>query len=321
MKIIFRVDGGEGIGLGHIMRTLVLAKQLKNQHDVKYVCLNVTEYIKGIEKIKNENIEVITICKENELEEIKWNDADVIVIDKYNIDIKYLLQLKSNFKVVCFDDNATLQYYPVDMIINQNVYGKEVKYDCLKNTKLLLGSNYTMLREEFRNNMPIKIKESIKDLFITVGGSDDFNITEKIINQLKDLSFNLHIIVGSAFKFKKTLQEYKSSSILLYENINMSEIMKKCDVAISTCGSTIYELSFLGVPTLGIIIADNQIRCGEHMNKIGAIKLSELENLKEDILNLDYNKRLKMSKIQHNLVDGKGSSRVKNQIEMYDKYK
>ncbi|ABK62036.1 UDP-2,4-diacetamido-2,4,6-trideoxy-beta-L-altropyranose hydrolase [Clostridium novyi] len=318
MKILFRVDGGEKIGLGHIMRTLVLAKELSKNHEVKYICLDSPKYIKGIEKIKSENIDVIKIGELNEIEKIKNIKSDFIVVDKYNIKSDYLLDLKSKFKVIYFDDNADLNYYPVDYIINQNIHAHELKYNCLKNTQLLLGSKYTMLREEFRNNKSIQIKERIQNVLITVGGSDDFNITEDIINQLTNLQFKLQIVVGSAFKFKNRLKKYESSNVILNENPNMSKIMEKCDIAISTCGSTIYELCFLGIPTIGFVIVDNQIKLGRYMNKIGAIKLSNISDLKEDILNLNYNARARMSKVQKNLIDGKGVFRVKNQIEMHD---
>ncbi|KOC31914.1 UDP-2,4-diacetamido-2,4,6-trideoxy-beta-L-altropyranose hydrolase [Clostridium botulinum] len=318
MKILFRVDGGEEVGLGHIMRTLVLAKELNRNHEVKYICLNSSKYIKGIEKIKNENIDVIKIDKLNEIEQIKNIESDCIILDKYNIKSDYLLNLKSKFKVIYFDDNADLNYYPVDCIINQNIHANELNYNCLKDTQLLLGSKYTMLREEFRKNNTIKVKENIQNALITVGGSDDLNITEDIITELRNLQIKLQIVIGSAFKFKTRLKKYESSNIVLHENPNMSEIMKKCDIAISTCGSTIYELCFLGIPTIGLIISDNQIKLGEYMNKIGAIKLGNISALKEDILNLNYNKRVSMIKIQKNVIDGKGVFRVKNQIEMYD---
>ncbi|KEH94440.1 UDP-2,4-diacetamido-2,4,6-trideoxy-beta-L-altropyranose hydrolase [Clostridium massiliodielmoense] len=319
MKILFRVDGGEEIGFGHIMRTLVLAKELSKNHEVKYICLDSPKYIKGIEKIKNENIDVIKIDKLNEMEQIKNIESDFVVVDKYDIQSEYLLDLKSKFKVIYFDDNADFNYYPVDCIINQNIYASELNYNCLKDTKLLLGSRYTMLREEFRKNNPIKVKKNIQNVLITVGGSDDFNITEDIIVQLRNLQIKLQIVIGNAFKFKTRLKKYESSNIVLHENPNMSEIMKKCDVAISTCGSTIYELCFLGIPTIGMVIADNQIKLGKYMNKIGAIKLSNISGVKEDILNLNYNERESMSKIQKNIIDGKGVFRVKNGIEMYDK--
>lgn len=48
--------------------------------------------------------------------------------------------------------------------------------------------------------------------------------------------------------------------------------MEKCDVAISACGSTLYELAVCGVPTIGIIIADNQIGICEKLNNMGVIK-------------------------------------------------
>ena len=38
MKIAIRADGGSKIGMGHIMRTLVLAKELAKTNDVFYIC-------------------------------------------------------------------------------------------------------------------------------------------------------------------------------------------------------------------------------------------------------------------------------------------
>lgn len=262
---------------------------------------------------------LIKIRKLNEVEHIKNIKADFVVVDKYDIQSEYLLDLKSKFKVIYFDDNAELNYYPVDYIINQNIHAQELNYNCLQNTQLLLGSKYTMLREEFRKNKNIQIKESIQNALITVGGSDDFNITENIITQLQNLQIKFHVVIGNAFKFKTRLKQYESSNIVLHENPNMSEIMKKCDIAISTCGSTIYELCFLGIPTIGFIIADNQIKLGNYMNNMGAIKLSNVSELKENILKLTYNERTRMSKIQKNIIDGKGVFRVKNKIEINDK--
>lgn len=319
MKILFRVDGGEGIGLGHIMRTLVLAKELSQNNEVKYICLKDKRYFSGIEKIISEGMEVVKIEGLNEINEIKGLEGDVIVIDKYNIGEIYLEQLRQKFKIVYFDDNAEMKFYPVDLIINQNVYGEKLKYNCLEDTKLLLGRNYTMLREEFRKNKPIKVRKNIKNVLITVGGSDDDNLTESIIKDLSDLNVNLHIIVGTAFKFKENLKKYTEPNILLYENANISEIMKKCDIAISSCGSTLYELSFLGIPTIGVIVAKNQKKCGEYMENIGAIKLSKIESIKDNVLKLNYSERMNMNTKQRAIIDGGGVFRVKNKIKIYDK--
>ena len=52
----------------------------------------------------------------------------------------------------------------------------------------------------------------------------------------------------------------------------MLRIMSKCDITISACGSTLYELAALGMPTLGIIVAENQRKIGEKMDSVGMIE-------------------------------------------------
>ncbi|RXI47034.1 UDP-2,4-diacetamido-2,4,6-trideoxy-beta-L-altropyranose hydrolase [Clostridium tetani] len=319
MRILFRVDGGECIGMGHIMRTLVLAKELSKKYDVKYVCLKSDKYIKGIEKVENDGIEVIKIDEIDEIDCIKRLNGNLIIIDKYGVNKNYFEALKERIKVVYFDDNNDLDFYPVDMIINHNPYGSKLRYNTFKGTKLLLGSRYTIIRQEFRENIPITIKKHIENILITLGGSDDFNITEDIIRQLNGLDCNLHVIIGPAFKYKNKLKGLKNQSVNFYENANISKVMKKCDLAVSSCGSTLYELCFLGIPVIGLIVANNQKKCGDFMNDVGAIDLSEIKELKDKILKLDYNKRLKMREVEKNLVDGKGVFRVKEELERYDK--
>lgn len=321
MNIFFRVDGGEEIGFGHIMRTLAIAKELSKNHTVKYICSSSPKYIQGIKKIKKENIDVVKINSENEIEQINRIIGDIIIIDKYNIDYNYLVEIKKRFITVYFDDNAELNFYPVDMIINQNIYGDKLTYNCLPYTKLLLGKDYTIIRDEFRNsnNKNIPENKNIQDIFISLGGSDDSNLMEQIICRLNNLQFNLHIIIGPAFKYKDKLKTYSKDNIFFYENANMSEVMQKCDMAISSCGSILYELIFLGIPTIGIIVADNQINVAKYMNDLGAIRISNISNLVDDILKFKFRDYINMKKIQNKLIDGMGVYRIQQEICKYDK--
>ncbi|STA92936.1 glycosyl transferase-like protein [Clostridium cochlearium] len=50
-----------------------------------------------------------------------------------------------------------LHYFDVDFIINQNTGEEKLKYNVNDDTKLFLGTNYTILREEFRNYQYKKI--------------------------------------------------------------------------------------------------------------------------------------------------------------------
>ena len=176
MKIFIRADGGEAIGLGHIMRTLVLAKELEKSNLVTYVCLDEKQFDKGAELVSQMGIPVIKIKEEKDI--LKYS-GDLIIIDKYKLQEEYYKDLKATFgKVVSIDDNCELDYYYSDIIINQNIYAKELNYKSSPETKLLLGSDYVMMRNEFNEKKTIKPKENIKDILITLGGSDSNNITE-----------------------------------------------------------------------------------------------------------------------------------------------
>ncbi|OFS19725.1 MULTISPECIES: UDP-2,4-diacetamido-2,4,6-trideoxy-beta-L-altropyranose hydrolase [Clostridium] len=331
MKIAIRADGGLQIGMGHIMRTLVLAKELAKTNDVFYICRinnkKMEKYASGIKKIKEYGFNVITISEEIFIEELCKIKADCLITDSYNVDEQYFYIIKKKFKITIYIDDMNLHYFNVDILINQNINAEKLQYKVNKDTKLLLGLDYLMLRDEFRNiSKPIN-KPKIKDIMITIGGSDNNSITNKLCEYIKDLDFKFHIIIGPSFKddsIKKlvTLSKEKKS-IKLYFNANMFLVMKKCDIAISACGSTLYELMACGIPTLGIIVADNQqlIAVNLHNNKViynlGWYKNLNKEKIYDKINDLNINKRNLMSNYGRTFIDGKGVYRIAKVINEY----
>lgn len=315
MDIIIRADGGQGIGMGHIMRTLVLATKLKKTHNITYICSDKLKFLNGINKIELEGFKVRKIHEEESILSLK---ADFLIIDKYDITIEYLEKLRKVFKVLCFDDNNLLECYPVDILLNQNPHGSMFKYNTLNKTKVLLGGKYSLLREEFLKRKPVNIRKEIKKILITIGGSDDHNLTERILSQIDfDSNLTINVVIGGAFNYRDLLkQSYKNkNNIIFYENAHMSKLMSECDVCIAACGSTLYELSYLGVPTIGIVIAGNQKICGDFMEDNGLISLCKIDNIYEEVLSLSYEKRRVMHNNMIELIDGKGLERILSNIE------
>lgn len=201
--------------------------------------------------------------------------ADCLITDSYDVNEEYFNLTKGMFKITGYIDDMNLYYFDVDFIINQNIGAEEYFYKVNKDTKLFLGTNYTMLREEFRKNPNKNIKKEVQNVMITVGGADPNGITNTICDYVKDLELKFHIVIGSSFKEENIEKLVKlkilKDNINLYFNANMIEIMNKCDIAISTCGSTLYELAVSHVPTLGLIIADNQEKIAYKMDERGLI--------------------------------------------------
>lgn len=333
MKIFIRADGGNEIGLGHIMRMLVLSKELGKSNKVIFICkgsrpvnkikkINYDEndfdfeddkFKIGIKKVREHGFEVLSIREEHVIEDIidlqnKYK-ADLIITDSYDVDENYFDILKSYFKLTGYIDDVNKCKINVDFIINQNINAEDMHYNVNKNTKLYLGTKYCLLRDEFRKNYRKKqVKEKAEDVLLTLGGMDKDHNTIKILNEILECNANIHVIVGSAFDEKLIKEIYKLSkrtyNIKVYENADMSSLMKKCDVAISACGSTLYELCAMNVPIIGIILADNQKMVAKKMKeKSLLVEAYHIDELKEANLGLCLNKLINDRNIRNYVID------------------
>jgi UDP-2,4-diacetamido-2,4,6-trideoxy-beta-L-altropyranose hydrolase len=259
-------------------------------------------------------------------------NADVIITDSYELNEKYLNELKNrtNVLIVTIDDLNELKYYPSDIVLNQNIYATKMRYNCSKGTKLLLGIKYALLRKEFRKYIGMRkpISGSVKKILVTFGGSDLQNLTLKTVKALNTLDgdFEVTLILGRGFKRKKELYKEIGKSkrkFRVKENIeDISKLMFESDVAISAAGSTSYELAFMGLPSIMICQAKNQYRIAEEMCKIGfSINLGPGGDVSTEKINRAFKKlvknkslREKMSKVGKGLVDCRGVERVAKTI-------
>ena len=150
---------------------------------------------------------------------------------------------------------------------------------------------------------------------VTVGGSDNNNITEKILNQLVNKNYNIHIIIGPAFKYQDRLYKYKNDRINFYKNAIVSEIMKKCDVIISGCGSTVYESLAMGIPTIPIVLVDNQKKISEYVKRHKLGKVAEVKDISNIIDEMNYSERVSYSLKGKLILDGNGVFRIVNEVK------
>lgn len=342
MKIGIRADGGSQIGMGHIMRTLVLAKELAKTEEVFYICrieediskvfhhiqpssFNIVKeasfshkYKNGIEKVLRQGFNVKLVSEDNLIQDLKNIKMDLLITDSYHVDEDYFNKTKAMFSKTAYIDDVNLYYFNVDFLINQNINAEDFNYKANKDTKLILGSKYVMLRDEFTKKSCKAINKKVRNVMITLGGADPNHITEKILLWTKDLEYNFHVVIGPSFDNCSKIKEFQGEKVKLYYNANMYEIMQICDIAISACGSTLYELAACGLPTIGMIIADNQQKVGEKMHNLGVIKnvgwFNKVE--KEEFIKViqfvseDYNLRKNMSKNALKIIDGDGAKRI-----------
>lgn len=200
---------------------------------------------------------------------IREREIDRLLIDSYFVTDDYLKKIGKLTKVYYIDDLDKF-IYPVHTLINYSIYADKFHYEerymaAGMDTKFLLGSKYTPLRKEF-SEISFSVREQVSDILITTGGTDNYNIAGHLIENLLDTpllhSITMHVVVGAYNKHKDYLYQLQKENdkICIHENVTeMAKLMVSCDIAISAGGTTLYELSACGVPTITFSIADNQL--------------------------------------------------------------
>ncbi|MEJ8552895.1 UDP-2,4-diacetamido-2,4,6-trideoxy-beta-L-altropyranose hydrolase [Tepidibacter sp. Z1-5] len=330
MNIGIRADGGKNIGMGHIMRCMALYERFKEQ-DIN--CIFISKQDTSVINYFNKNNVAYEILHsdnlKSELQEMKVciykYKLDIIITDSYLLDESYLKEVKNMSKYLISIDDNNLYNYPSDMVINYNIYAHQLKY---KNqiAKYLLGLKYCILRKEFREQNNYIVKKNVKNILITMGGSDVNNFTTKVINSIKDYkNININVVIGSGFKnileIKKVSQDYKNINLII-DPQNMKDVMLKNDIAISSAGCTAYELGSIGIPTILTIQAQNQIRIAEEFENTKIAKnLGWYSHIDKDcIINAvdemikSYDKRNRISYASKALINKNGIENIIKEI-------
>jgi len=347
MKAVFRVDAFLQIGIGNVMRCLTLAQVLKeNGADVEFICRKYEGSL--IDKIRSSGFVVheLKVFKEtkvdNKLTHSHWlgvtqqQDADDcidilkkekinwLVVDHYAIDEDWQYELKPYCNKLMVIDDLADRKYQCDILLDQTFGRQQEDYSAItpEDCKLLLGSHYALLRPEFSKwraySLERRSKPEFKQLLINMGGVDVDNVTEKILGELKICNLpndiKITIVMGSSAPH---LESIKSKAITLSYKTevkvdvdNMAEIMANSDIAIGAAGATTWERCCLGLPTIQIVIAENQNTIARSLAKKNAIKFlqdrKELSSMISDVMGWMKG----VSDITRQISDGQGLMRV-----------
>jgi len=302
------VNGNNKRGLGHIYRCLELADEFYVKPDIYY---DVNET--NATSFGNTTHNIIGVRGMEELFDcIKKRKYEIFINDILNTNLEYMNKLRKinpSQKIINFEDvgEGTMR---ADLIIN-------ALYNDSTFSKMKTGKDYYICSKLFMFYSPIKIMENVKSIFISFGGADPSNYTDRlldIINKEKYKEYKFKIVLGRAKNNVLELMKQKSENIEIYYDIkNMPEIMSDCDIALTSRGRTGYELAILGIPT--IAMAQNEMeekhRFISHENGYNYLGLSPSDSLIEANLDayimLTKEEREKIQKdlLKHDLKNGR----------------
>lgn len=258
MNILIRSDSSSQIGLGHVIRDLVLAERYPDD-SIYFACRQLSGNI--IDRI-HFPVHLLTTDTPEELIGVIQNlKIDMVIFDHYSIDSVYEKTVKqaTGVKILCVDD--TYASHHCDILLNPNLYADPLRYRSLvpETCTLQCGKEFLLIRKEFFD-LQKHPKSSSNAIFVSLGGSDPKNLTLPVLKTLGD-DFQINCITTSANPSLEMLQSYATShpNVHLYTNIsNIAELMVSSRYAIITPSSIAHEAITLKLPFIAIQSASNQ---------------------------------------------------------------
>ena len=354
MQIAFRTDASLQIGTGHVMRCLTLAVALRDKGaECHFVCRAHTANL--IDTIRQKGFVVHALSDKSatpppysgRLAHKNWLSTDWasdaaqtlsalgstrfswMVVDHYALDECWELATHTAYRRIMAIDDLADRPHRCDLLLDQNIGRKAEDYMSLipSSCTALVGANYALLRPDFkafRESSQARVKGEIRHLLISLGGIDQNNDTTRILEALNGSSLpsacSITVIMGGNAPWVKQVRDQAShmrwKTRVLLDVANMAQLMAESDLAIGAAGGSALERCCLGLPTLLLVLAENQRRGAHALSVAGCAKLidenrpmfGQLQAKLSELMQADV-----LSRIRNHCfstVDGQGTQRV-----------
>lgn len=207
-----------------------------------------------------------------------------LVMDHYALDLAWQeAALMPGVSLMVLDDLAD-RPHRADVLLDQNVGRVAADYaDFVRGTcDLRIGPDHALLRPEFAQlrEQALNRRQTLErpqNLLITLGGIDKGNATSRVLDALARTpaaqELGVTIVMGKSAPHLEAVHGHAHTLAMRTEVVvgvpNMSERMMRADICIGAAGSTAWERCTLGLPTLQIVLADNQVASARNMRAAG----------------------------------------------------
>jgi len=303
IKVFFRADGNEKMGLGHIIRSSALASMINNDYNcILATRCKISQVLKEVSYVYDNIIQLPEMDFQSEaiLASEIFVNADLIVLDGYSFDATYQQELlKQKFEFFSIDDIHATTFYS-KIIINHCGGLTPINYPAQPDTLFYLGPQYSLLRKPFLDAAKKRRREiNNKNCLVCFGGSDPRNKTLEILQNSNILYHfdQLHVVTGSAYQYEKELMQFTrvKKNIFIYSSLSPEElvlIMQKCCFALCSPSTLVYEYMCVGGVVFLEQVADNQKDLIKYMIEEGfAFLLKDIGNVDEIKITLSLEKQ------------------------------
>ena len=311
MRIAFRVDASIQIGTGHVMRCLTLADAVRERGaSSTFICRphdgNLIHVIR-----QHGHHAVVLPCLAASSGHLPANPAhaawlgtdwqtdaqdtrealgeecfDWLVVDHYALDQSWEEGLRPYCQNLMVIDDLADRPHECDVLLDQNLGRSTKDYSGLlkPDTTVFIGPQFALLRPEFAQLRSQSLarrayQPELKRLLITMGGVDKDNVTCQVLKALSESNLpselKITVVMGPNAPclpdVKEKAAQMQQPSQVLVGVRNMARLMMESDLCIGAAGGTSWERCCLGLPTLLLVLADNQLSSAKALERAEAV--------------------------------------------------
>ena len=354
--VLFRVDASKNLGFGHLSRCLSFAEEIRNAGGhCEFACQILNG--NGIDRVKSHGFRVhlITSMKDIGLEDFSFSDSiewpvsvmksdsystnDIlrngcfnwVVVDHYAISELWQLEIDTSIKLAVFDD-FPVRKHRCDILIDASPEREAEEYYQFvpTNCKCCVGIRFAVIQPKFfrfRKKVPpnLNSKKPVR-IFINFGATDQLQITPGVVSNLINnpaLANAIFFVVAGDNSYandelKNLCARFQNKIFLYIDPKNLPQIMRGCDFAIGAGGVSALERCAIGLPSVIVPLAKNQLKLAESLHNLEvavSCSLHNKDNFYDDLSNaidimLDNKKIHRLWKKSEKLLDGQGVRRL-----------
>ncbi len=285
-ELLIRADADAVRGTGHVMRTLALAQEWRER------CGSFTY----LGRVRSGGMDRRIAAEGGEVADLVGNADEKrdrgallqlasrggwVALDIYFFAAQAEDALRSRAcRILSIDDYGARERVSADLLLNQNTSADGIIYDCGPETIPLRGPRFALLRKAFRRELRKLRTEREGGVLVMFGGSDPAGLTARTLSALATLKEPPPVgvaICGSLTIGSENIQRAAArlgsgwSVKMDASDATVAAILSNAQVAVSACGTTIWELAAFGIPTLAFSVAENQRLVLSSLAAIGAV--------------------------------------------------
>jgi UDP-2,4-diacetamido-2,4,6-trideoxy-beta-L-altropyranose hydrolase len=329
-SVLFRVDAGPGVGLGHLQRCLALAAAFDAQgwHPAFVINDDARAATFVAETAWRQSTTVPESWTDDDaralIAEASRTQASVVVVDSDLESAAYRRRLASAGLFVCTIEDGELSDVAAHVLLNGDADAERLAYPA-DGTQLLIGPEYALLPPPYWNGDAPPPRVPPTRVLFTLGGSDPLGLMPALLRESLRLPSSLRIdaVAGPFAPHGAALANALAaagSRVSVHESPRgLFPLIAASDLAVTAAGQTLYQLASLGRPAVAIEVAANQRpQLDEFVSRgavvdAGPVADSALASRVIDLVAMlasDETRLHSMAAAGRRIVDGRGATRA-----------